>query len=206
MFMCCLSFNNHCFALQYGSIDRSNSLNYSKVNTTELLKTADEYFNNALKEGNLDKRHYYLENAEYNYLKVTQTSKENIYPIIQLARVYDFEGKDKFSVRAFNSALNINPNDKLSNYYFGDFYYYRSEYGKALRYYQPAFKNGLEENHNNSKKMAIIYEKLGDLQKANIYYKKTFLKNMNDGTVADKIREIENTKYNDSDYYNRKLK
>lgn len=190
------------FALQ----SKNTSIDYSKIDTVAVLKNADECFNNALTETNIDKRNYYLKDAASGYYVLTKAKVGDIYPIIQLARTYDFQGKDKYARGAFETALGINPNDKLVNYYYGDYYYYRSEFGRALRYYRIAFENGMEFTSGNTKKMAIIYEKLGDLYKANVYYKRAFLKDIKDTKTADKIREIEKIKYNNSDYYRRNIK
>ena len=51
--------------------------------------------------------------------------------------------------------------------------------------------------------MADIYEKLGDLARANTYYKKLFLTNPNDADTPDKIRELEEIKYQNTGYYKR---
>jgi hypothetical protein len=54
--------------------------------------------------------------------------------------------------------------------------------------------------------MATIYEKLGDLLKANQYYKKAFLARKNKSEIADKIREMEDLNYKDTGYYNKRRK
>ena len=43
--------------------------------------------------------------------------------------------------------------------------------------------------------MAIMYEKLGDLLRANMHYKKAYLADPQDKDLANKIREIEAIKY-----------
>ena len=50
--------------------------------------------------------------------------------------------------------------------------------------------------------MAIMYEKLGDLLRANMYYKKAYLANPQNLDLANKIREIESIKYKNTGYYN----
>ena len=46
-----------------------------------------------------------------------------------------------------------------------------------------------------------MYEKLGDLLRANMYYKKAYLANPSK-ELASKIREIEAIKYRNTGYYN----
>ena len=200
--LCCLCINTSVLAEQYGN----DTTSYIKNNSSALLVKADECFDKAIKETDTDKRYYYLKDAAAAYNQYNSEIKGDIHAITQLARVYDLQKRDKYARAEFETALGINPNDKSANYYFGDYYFFRKDYGKALKYYRKAFINGMEENYSNMKKMAVIYEKLGDLKKANLFYKKAYLKNMTDNNIADKIREIESIKYNNSDYYRRNIK
>ena len=92
----------------------------------------------------------------------------------------------------------------LTNYYFGEFYYTREDYTRALYYYNTAFENGYQETFNVLIKMAVMYEKLGDLLRANQYYKKAFLIQPNNTILPEKIREIESLKYKNTGYYNKR--
>ena len=107
-----------------------------------------------------------------------------------------------FAKAYFFKALKINKLDPATNYYFGEFFYTREEYTKALHFYNIAFNNGYKENDDVVMKMAIMYEKLGDLLRANMYYKKAYLANPQNKDIANKIREIESIKYKNTGYYN----
>ena len=156
--LCCLFVNTSVLAGQYGD----ETADYTKNNSSALLMQADECFNKAIKETDRDKRYYYLKDAASDYNRYNDEIKGDIHAITQLARVYDLQNRDKYARAEFETALGINPNDKFANYYFGDYYFFRKEYGKALKYYRKAFTNGMEENYSSMKKMAVIYEKLGD--------------------------------------------
>lgn len=54
--------------------------------------------------------------------------------------------------------------------------------------------------------MGTIYEKLGDLLRANQYYKKAYLVNPDNTKIPDKIRALEALKYQNTGYYNIKRK
>ena len=54
--------------------------------------------------------------------------------------------------------------------------------------------------------MATMYEKLGDLMRANQYYKKAFLVKRDKSDIADKIREMEDLNYKSTGYYNKRRK
>ena len=49
-----------------------------------------------------------------------------------------------------------------------------------------------------------MYEKLGDLLRANQYYKKAYLMKPNSSALPDKIRELEELKYKNSGYYSKR--
>ena len=125
---------------------------------------------------------------------------------MQLARIYDYTGKNSYAKGYFYKALEINKNHPSTNFYFGEYYYTRKEYKKALNYYNAAFKNGYKEHYEVLMKMALMYEKLGDLVRANQYYKKAFLLNRDKSEVADKIRELEDIKYQNTGYYTKRRK
>jgi len=67
-------------------------------------------------------------------------------------------------------------------------------------------KNGYKENYDILMKMALMYEKLGDLLRANQYYKKAFLVNSKDESIPDKIRELESLRYRNTGYYSKRRK
>lgn len=189
--------------MEFGSIKYNDALiDYSKIDKVSTLKLADYYFNQALKTQDEDERKNLLQQASGNYFILTQTEPDNIYPIIQLARVYDYEKQNSFSKAYFFKALKINKLDPVANYYFGEFFYTREEYTKAIHFYNIAFNNGYKENEDIIMKMAIMYEKLGDLLRANMYYKKAYLLNPQNSVLANKIREIESLRYKNTGYYN----
>lgn len=194
-------------AIEFGSVQYGkNYIDYSGFDKSAVKKSADSLFNKALKTKDKTKKKELLEKAGGEYFILTKIEPNDLYAINQLARVYDYEGKNSYAKGYFNKALEINKNYAPTHYYFGEYYYSRNEYKKALNYYQTAFKNGYKENHEILIKMATLYEKLGDLVRANQYYKKAFLANKNDTKAADKIRELEAIKYQNTGYYTKHRK
>ena len=192
-----------CESIEFGAVKYNDAfIDYSKIDKASTLKLADFYFNKALNTQDEDEKKELLQKASGNYFILTQSEPENIYPIIQLARVYDYEKQNSFAKAYFFKALKINKLDPATNYYFGEFFYTREEYTKALHFYNIAFNNGYKENDDVVMKMAIMYEKLGDLLRANMYYKKAYLANPQNKDIANKIREIESIKYKNTGYYN----
>ncbi len=190
--------------MEFGSVKYNNNtlIDYSKINKDSTLKLGDIYFASALNAKDSEARKEYLQKASGNYFVLTQIEPDNIYPLVQLARVYDYEKQDSFAKAYFFRALKINKKDPATNYFFGEFFYRREQYTKALYFYNTAFENGYDENNQVILKMAIMYEKLGDLLRANHYYKRAYLANPNSTYLANKIREIEAIHYRDTGYYN----
>ena len=199
--------SNAIIAAEFGEIEYNNKfIDYSKIDKESTLKRADYYFNKALKEQNNEVKKDYLKKASGEYFILTQLEYDNIYPIVQMARVYDMENENSYAKAYFFQALKIDKNNTLTNYYFGDYYFTRKEYSRALYFYNIALKNGLQENFDILLKMGIMYEKLGDLLRANHYYKRAYLVKPDNLEIPDKIREIESIRYKNTGYYNKKRK
>ena len=175
-----------------------------KINVEEVTASADTKFEQALAESDEDKQKNLLNQARTMYYTLTNEDKGNIYAIVQLARIHDLQNNDKYARAYFSRALAINYKYLDANLYFGDYFYKRHQYKKALRLYRNAFDFGMTENPEMLNKMGVSYEKLGDLERANIYYKKLFLVNPQDENITNKIIEIETTKYKNTGYYSRK--
>ena len=148
----------------------------------------------------------YLQKASGEYFILSQADPKDLYPIVQLARVYDLENKNQFAKAYFFQALKIDKNNAETNYYFGEYYYKRRDYTRAIYFYNIAFENGWKENFDILLRMGTIYEKLGDLLRANQYYKKAYLVNPDNTKIPDKIRALEALKYQNTGYYNIKRK
>lgn len=194
--------SNMASAINFGEIKyNDNFIDYSRIDNVQTLKAADYYFNKALSTTNKVEKNDYLKKASAEYFILTKFEPDNLYSIIQLARIYDLTEKDSYAKGYFFQALKIDKNNAVTNYYFGDFYYKRREYTRALYFYNKAFENGLQENSEIILKMASIYEKLGDLLRANQYYKKAYLLDIANKKLPDKIRSIESIKYKNTGYY-----
>ena len=199
--------SNTAFSSEFGEVEYNNKfIDYSKIDKNETLKRADYYFNKALNEEDKDIKKNYLQKASGEYFILTQIEYNNLYPIVQMARVYDLENKNSYAKAYFFQALKIDKYNTQTNYYFGEYYYKRRDYTRALYFYNIAFENGLQENFDILLKMGIMYEKLGDLLRANQYYKKAYLVKPENTELPDKIREIENLKYRNTGYYMRRRK
>lgn len=193
--------------MEFGSVHYKDTfIDYSKINKESKLELADFYFNKALRTEDKEEKKALLQKAGGEYFILTRIDPKNLYAIVQMARVYDYENQNSYAKAYFFKALKIDKTNASTNYYFGDFYFSREDYKRALYFYNTAFENGYKENFDVLVKMATMYEKLGDLLRANQYYKKAFLINPDNTELPDKIREIEGLRYRNTGYYNRRRK
>ncbi len=187
------------FSVEKGSVKyEENLIDYSVLNGQDVLNEADYYFEQYETTG--DKK--YLTTALSKYYIVTKIYPVEIYPMVQLARAYDEKNLDRFAKEYFNTCYNINKKDPYLNYYFGDFYYKRRDYKRALRYFRIAYTNGYENYYDLNLKIATIYEKFADLSKAKYHYNKAFTLNQDNTNLKDKVLQIESLNYDKSNYYN----
>ncbi len=186
------------FPIEKGSVKyEDNLMDYSVLDDTAILKDADEFFEMYEQTGDTK----YLSTAMGKYYIITKIRPLEIYPMVQLARTYDAKHLDRFAKQYFYTCYDINKKDPYLNYYFGDFYYKRNDFKRALRYFKIAYANGYDGYYDLNLKIATIYEKFADLLKAKYYYEKAYELNQQNTNLKGKIIQIESLNYNNSGYY-----
>jgi tetratricopeptide (TPR) repeat protein len=88
----------------------------------------------------------------------------------------------------------------------GDFYYSFQEYSTAIEYYKLALASGLLKDFDTNLQTAKCFEKLGDLENAELYYKISMHVNSKSKAVMKKINEYESAKHPDETAKEEKLK
>lgn len=168
-----------------------------------MSERADYYFNKALKSKDKNEKQDFLEKASGEYFILTRIEPENVNYLVQMGRIYDIENNNKFAKGYFFNALMLERNNPKTNFYLGEYYYKRNLYTKSLYFYDVALENGYSGNYEMLIKMAVMYEKLGDLLRANQYYKKAYILNPTNSKVSTKIKELDSVKYKNTGYYRR---
>lgn len=185
--------------------DTVTKIDYSNFNPEEIRQLAKKYFSQAAAETDLNLKHLALKNATVQYTILSNIEKDNIENYIMLGRIYDLRNLDRYAKMNFYNALGINNKDADANYYFAEFYYSRKDYKHALEYYKKSLENGKKEDAQTLKKIGYIYEQYGDLQRAQIYYKKS-LSIKTDEKLNNKIQEIDGLNYPSTGYDKKKLR
>ena len=153
-----------------GGINSSIPVYYDNLSETELQEKGKSYFFNAmmLKDGEIDEN---MTQALNIYTILQNINPENIDDPVRLGRLYEKLGKDRYAKGNFSRAIGIDSSKPEPYFYFGEYYYNKEQYRKALKYYNGAYKNGYETNYDLLFKMGDVYEKLGDTRSALKYLK-----------------------------------
>ncbi len=175
-------------------------------NGNRIIKIADSYFDKAQKAEDKKTRISYFQKACERYYMQTQLTPKDVYPYIQMGRIYTIEKKSNLAKEYLSIAIGLEPNNANVNYYFGEFYFSNRKYTIALEYYNKAYNNGMNTDAGLNLKLAQTYEKLGDILKSNFYYKKAYMLDKFNEDLADKIRDLESIKYKNTGYYDKNKK
>lgn len=162
---------NASFAVQNGKIEYNSVLfDYKKLNFAEIQKDADNFFSQYEKSVTTPEKDQNLSYAAGKYYILTKIDNTRIEPYIQLGRIYDEKNKSRLAKENFCKAINLNSKDPMANFYFGEFFYKRREYKKALYHYNISYQNGFSKNYSLNLRLATIYEKFADLNNAKNFY------------------------------------
>lgn len=182
--------------LEYNSV----LFDYSKLNFEAIKNDADKNFALFLKTNNETDKKQFLDLATSKYYILTKVDYSRIEPYIQLGRIYDYKNHPRLAKENFSKAININANNPNANFYFGEFYYKRRDYKRALKYYKIAYNNGFNNKYDINYRMAIIHEKFADLINAKKFYEITYSIKP-DNKIEEKIQLLNELNYDKSEYY-----
>ncbi len=189
-------------AFQSGKIEKNSVFfDYSKLDAYEIGKEADSFFEKYQKAEEQSEKENWLNLSAGKYYLLTKIDNTAIRPYVQLGRIYDEKNKTGLAKENFYKATNLNALDPYANFYFGEFYYKRNDYKRALKYYNTAYNNGLNNRYDLNIRLAVIYEKFADLVNAKKFYEiSNSIKP--DSALQEKIRLLNESGYDKSEYYN----
>lgn len=192
---------NTSLAVQSGKIEYNSVLfDYKKLNFAEIQKEADNFFVLAQKSKTPESREQFLNTASGKYYILTKVDNSKIQPYVQLGRIYDEKNKPRLAKENFCKAINISFKDPAANYYYGEFFYKRREYKKALYHYNVAYDNGFKNKYTLNLRLATIYEKFADLSNAKKFYDVSYSMKPS-SELQKKIRSLDTREYLKSGYY-----
>ena len=169
------------------------------MNFRELAEKADHYYFLAQKyeDGIINED---ITNALFLYSVLQHKNQEKIIYAVKQGALYDKLNIDRHAKGCFSRAIAINKTLPEPYFYFGEYYYKREEYRKALKYYNEAYTKGYSKNYNLLYKMGDIYEKFGDTRSALKYLNEAKTQNPN-SQLENKIKRIEFNNSTNKEYY-----
>lgn len=176
-------------------------INYSNLNKKEIQAEANLNFNKSFNGVEKEEHDKYIDVAMRNYYVLTKINSQDIFPYVQLARIYDDKNKNRLAKEYFFKASNINVNDPYANFHFGEFYFKRNDYKRALKYYNIAYNNGYNNRYELNLRLATIYEKFADLINAKRFYEVSYSMKPEDAELLEKLNALSELKYDQSEYY-----
>ncbi len=192
---------NASYAVHSGRLEYNSVLfDYSKFNSAKIKKDADLYFELFLKSEAGEMKNTYLYAAMSKYYLLTKAAPSKIEPYVQLGRIYDYINKPRLAKENFSRAKNINSESPFTNFYFGEFYFKRRDYKKALKHYNVAYNNGYNNNYELNLRLATIYEKFADLVNAKKFYEVSYSMKP-DTEIQQKIQLLNELNYDKTEYY-----
>ena len=140
----------------------------------------------------------YVIKARNIYKEEVDSNPTNIEALLGLSKTYQLT-KDRSEAKLYVlKAYNFDPSSAKLQREMGDFFYSFQEYGTAIEYYKLALSSGLLRDFDTNLQSAKCYEKLGDKENAELYYKISNHLNSTSREVLNKINEYESDKKPDN--------
>lgn len=139
----------------------------------------------------------YINKARALYQEEYNLNPLNIQALLGLSKVNQLL-QDRAEAKLYIlKAYNMYPSDSKLQKEMGDFFYSFQEYSTAIEYYKLALASGLLRDFETNLKSAKCYEKLGDLQNAELYYRICYHLNSKSKEVMKKLNEYDSEKHPD---------
>ena len=158
--------------------------NLSKA--TKLLKKAEM-------TSVLEESYEYINNARVIYEEEYEKNPYDINILLGLSKTFQLIGDRAEAKLYVLKAYDMQPTNPTVQKAMGDFHYSFQEYSTALEYYKLSLGNGNLKNFETNLQTAKCFEKLGDLENAELYYKICYYLNSKSREVLNKLNEYESS-------------
>lgn len=182
--------NSPCYSVQSGQIEYTVPIDYSFINESVLNNESEQLFSQYMNTEDTEQKKALLEQLLSNYSILSKINKDNPLYFVRLGIIYDKLGKDRYAKSNFCRGSNLLPDYAYAFYAFGNYFFDRFEYKKALREYLRAYNYGYNTHYDNLYHIGIIYEKFGDYTSAIKYFKNASMYNNNE-ELTNKILKLE---------------
>lgn len=160
------------FSVQKGQVQYIIPIDYSAIDENAMNNEAEGLFQSYMKAEDEKAKKILLEKMLSSYSILGSINKENPLYFTRLGIIFDKMGRDRYAKSNFCRATNLVPDYAYGYNCYGDFFYTRYMYRKALREYMRAYNAGYQNNYDTLYQIGSIYEKFGDFSSAIGFYKK----------------------------------
>lgn len=174
LFACVIFIQNISYATKYVHIEYDVPIDYSKIDKNALADQANLFFNHFEKITDEEYRKKYIQPLLNRYSVLSVMTPEDPFNFTRLGILYDEMGNDIYAKSNFFKATNLVPHYQYASYSFGNYYYKRGYYRKAMKKYKDAAGIGYPYSYDRFMKMGSIYEKLGNYKSALESYKSAY--------------------------------
>ncbi len=161
---------------------------------------ADRLFYAGMETEDQKSKEAYLSQALVKYMLLLTINPQDIICNTQVGVIQDHLNNPKSAKDYFYQAINLDQNHPYANFYFGEYYYRKRSYNEALKHYQIAYHNGYQDFYEINLKLGQLYEKLGDIEKAKLYYNIAKKQNTNSENLDSKLKSLNKIYYSKYDY------
>ncbi len=144
-----------------------------------------------------DESYEYIHKARILYQEDYEANPADIDTLLGLSKVYQLIGDRAEAKLYVLKAYNMSPGSPKLQRAMGDFYYSFQEYSTAIEYYKLALASGLLRDFDTNLQTAKCFEKLGDEENAELYYKISGYVNPSSKAVKVKLNEYESSHHPD---------
>lgn len=169
----------------------------TNVGYADNFKKAEDFLKKAKLTNNKEEGYDYIHKARILYEEEYELNPINVRVLLGLSKVnqllMDRENAKIYILKAYN----MFPSDADLQREMGDFYYTFQEYSTAIEYYKLSLASGNLRDFNTNLKTAKCYEKLGDLENAELYYKICNHLDSKSREALNKVNEYESLKFSE---------
>lgn len=145
-----------------------------------------------------EEKYEYINEARLIYQSKFEENPVDIKALLGLSKTYQLIGDRAEAKLYVLKAYNMKPYDAKLQREMADFYYSFQEYSTAIEYYKLCLASGLLRDFETNLKTAKCYEKLGDLENAELYYQICYHLDAKSKKVMNKLNEYESAKHPDN--------
>ncbi len=140
---------------------------------------------------NVEAGYEYLHQARVLLQEDCDENPLNIKALLDMSKVHQLLGDRKEAKVYVLKAYNLNPNDANLQKAMGDFFYSFQEYSTAIEYYKLSLASGNLKDFETNLQTAKCFEKLGDKNNSELYFKVSGHVNPSSRVVANKLNQID---------------